>query len=188
MPSKLVPIEDGTGGQNSKPRKIFAKKDLIEAVRKIAPNKPVVGWLLCATPRPEPNDSTDIYVTAMSTTAATTTMKPSTTFNKTSPVLSSPASACVISLHFYPPTQPPPRSRPPAAAAPRPACHPRCVPHRIQVKSNNTSMSRGASVPESNQLTIMETGVNLNARRYEASSCRLPLYSVMIVRFSPPPS
>eukprot|EP00619_Florenciella_sp_RCC1007_P016135 CAMPEP_0205940226 /NCGR_PEP_ID=MMETSP1325-20131115/51839_1 /ASSEMBLY_ACC=CAM_ASM_000708 /TAXON_ID=236786 /ORGANISM="Florenciella sp., Strain RCC1007" /LENGTH=52 /DNA_ID=CAMNT_0053310757 /DNA_START=94 /DNA_END=249 /DNA_ORIENTATION=- len=41
VPSKLVPIEDGTG-QNSKPRKIFAKKDLIEAVRKIAPNKPVV--------------------------------------------------------------------------------------------------------------------------------------------------
>ena len=39
VPSKLVPIEDGTGGQNSKPRKIFAKKDLIEAVRKIAPNK-----------------------------------------------------------------------------------------------------------------------------------------------------
>lgn len=75
MPSKLVPIEDGTGGQNSKPRKIFAKKDLIEAVRKIAPNKPAV-------------------------------------------------------------------------------------------KGGNTSMSRSASVPESNQLTIMETGVNLNARRY----------------------
>jgi len=74
VPSKLVPIEDGTG-QNSKPRKIFAKKDLIEAVRKIAPNKPVV-------------------------------------------------------------------------------------------KTNNASMSRSASVPESNQLTIMETGVNLNARRY----------------------
>ena len=43
VPSKLVPIEDGAGGQNSKPRKIFAKKDLIEAVRKIAPNKTVVS-------------------------------------------------------------------------------------------------------------------------------------------------
>jgi len=75
VPSKLVPIEDGAGGQNSKPRKIFAKKDLIEAVRKIAPNKPVV-------------------------------------------------------------------------------------------KTGSGSMARSASVPESNQLTIMETGVNLNARRY----------------------
>ena len=146
MPSKLVPIEDGAGGQNSKPRKIFAKKDLIEAVRKIAPHKPQVGG----------GDPTRYVSTA------------------------------AAHRRRAPPEPPrPARRRLPASAASA-AANPRCNRNRYrydrpgrrgatmptttnttsQVKGGSTSMSRSASVPESNQLTIMETGVNLNARRY----------------------